>query len=56
LGRVTGADEERGGWVHRCTLAARLDDDDLRRWRAAGQASAQVGLLRPAAQKPAGVR
>jgi hypothetical protein len=56
LGRVTGADEERGGWVHRCTLAARLDDDDLRRWRAAGQASAQVGLLRPAALKPAGVR
>jgi diguanylate cyclase (GGDEF)-like protein len=53
LGRVTGADEERGGWVHRCTLAARLDDDDLHRWRAAGQSAAQVGLLRPAPPEPA---
>lgn len=56
LGRVTGADEERGGWVHRCTLAARLDDDDLRRWRAAGQSAAQVGLLRPAPHEAAAVR
>jgi diguanylate cyclase (GGDEF)-like protein len=56
LGRVTGADAERGGWVHRCTLAARLDDDDLSRWRAAGQPAAQVGLLRPGSNGAVSVR
>src|SRR5262245_3105760 len=56
LGRVTGADAERGGWVHRCALAARLDDDDLNRWRAAGQSAAQVGLLRPPSNAAMSVR
>jgi diguanylate cyclase (GGDEF)-like protein len=40
LARVTGADQERGGWIHRCTLAARLDADDLRAWQAARQPAA----------------
>jgi diguanylate cyclase (GGDEF)-like protein len=45
LARVTGADEERGGWAHRCSLAARLDEDDLRRWLDARQPVPQSPVL-----------
>lgn len=32
LARVTGAEACRGGWVHRCALADRLDGADLEGW------------------------